>query len=260
MNDRFIITDINRVVMVGENEYSDKTSSFSADLKYNEIIFNFSGQSTVYFDDLVLENKPNTIRFLPAGEFKRYDVTRHEKGTCIFAAFQTDRPIFPCAFVTSVSKNEKLGMLFKKMFTVWVSKNAGYYFEALSILYKIFAELQNDDYVPKQHYLKIKPAIEYIHEHFLDEDLSIGALSNLCGIRESYFQRLFKEKYGMSPKKYIIQLKINHASELLFLERHTVSQIAEMCNFADIYFFSRQFKEYMGLTPTQFIKKYKSSK
>ncbi len=132
--------------------------------------------------------------------------------------------------------------------------------EAISILYKIFAELQHDVYVPKQHYLKIKPAIEYIHEHFLDEEVSVGKLSAQCGIRESYFQRLFKEKYGMSPKKHVIQLKINHACELLRLERYTVSQIAEMCNFADIYFFSRQFKEYMGITPTQFVKKYKSSK
>ena len=77
---------------------------------------------------------------------------------------------------------------------------------------------------------------------------------------ESYFQKLFKEIYGISPKKYIIQLKINHACDLLRLERYTVTQIAELCNFSDVYFFSRQFKEYMGITPTQFIKKYRSSK
>ena len=82
----------------------------------------------------------------------------------------------------------------------------------------------------------------------------------MCGMGESYFQKLFKEIHGISPKKYIIQLKINHACDLLRLERYTVTQIAELCNFSDIYFFSRQFKEYMGITPTQFMGKNRSSK
>ena len=44
------------------------------------------------------------------------------------------------------------------------------------------------------------------------------------------------------------------------IERYTVTRIAELCNFSDVYFFCRQFKGHLGITPTQFIKKYKSSK
>ena len=102
--------------------------------------------------------------------------------------------------------------------------------------------------------------MEMIHSEFLTRNFSLNELAAMCGMGESYFQKLFKEIYGISPKKYIIQLKINHACDLLRLERYTVKQIAELCNFSDIYFFSRQFKEYMGITPTQFIKKYQSSK
>ena len=102
--------------------------------------------------------------------------------------------------------------------------------------------------------------MEMIHSEFLTRDFSLNELADLCKIGESYFQKMFKKIHGVSPKKYIIQLKINHACDLLRLERYTVTQIAELCNFSDIYFFSRQFKEYMGITPTQFIKKYRSSK
>ena len=48
--------------------------------------------------------------------------------------------------------------------------------------------------------------------------------------------------------------------ELLRLESYSVARVAELSGFSDVYFFSRQFKEYMGLTPTEFVKKYKSSK
>lgn len=260
MEEQFIITEIKRVAMVGKNEYMDKKSVFSSRLDYNELIFHFSGHITVYFDDLVLEDAPNTIRFLPKGEFSRYEVVRKERGDCILIVFATDRPIAPKAFVRDVAQNEKIGALFKKIFSTWVGKGPGYYFASLSLLYKIFAELQNENFVPSSHYEKIKPAVDLIHDRFLYEELSVASLSTACGMGESYFQRLFKEKFGVPAKKYIIQLKINHACELLRMERYSISTVAETSGFSDVYFFSRQFKSYMGITPTEFVKKYISSK
>ncbi len=260
MEEKFVITEINRVVMVGKDEYPEQMSSFSHTLKHNELIFHFSGQTTVFFDDLILETAPNSIRFLPQGKSKRYDVFRHERGECIDVCFSADRPISPRAFVTNVSQNEKLGALFKKLFSTWVSKKDGCFFESISLLYRIFAEMQRDTSASKQHALKIAPAMEMIHGEFLTRDLSIGVLASCCKMGESYFYKLFKEIHGISPKKYVIQLKVNHACDLLRSERYTVTQIAYLCNFSDVYFFSRQFKEYVGVTPTQFVKKYISSK
>ena len=260
MNDNFIITEIHRVAMVDRDEYPEKKTKFSANLKYNELIFHYSGRTTVYFDDLALETSPNTIRFLPKGEVKKYEVERQESGECIFVAFSTDKEISGKAFVIDAEKNEKLGTLFKKLFSAWIGKSQGYYFETISILYKIFAEMQSNNFVPKQHYLKIKPAVDLLQDKFLSDEITVAKLAEICGIGESYFLRLFKEKFGMPPKRYIVQLRINHASELLRHGEYSVTQVAEMAGFSDIYFFSRQFKAYTGLTPSEFIKKYKSSK
>ena len=260
MNENFVITGINRVVMVGKDEYPEQIISFENALEHNELIFHFSGHATVYIDDQILETKANTIRVLPKGKTSRYDVVRHERGECIVIYFDTDVKLCDSAFVIDAAKNEKLGAYFKKTFSTWVSKKEGYYFECISLLYRIFAEMQKDTSIPKQHRLKIAPAIEVIHSEFLKRDFSLSELSDMCNMGESYFQRLFKEIHGISPKKYIIQLKINHACDLLRLERYSVTHVAELCNFSDVYFFSRQFKEYVGITPTQFIQKYRSSK
>ncbi len=260
MDDSFVITGIKRVIMVGKDEYPERLTSFKHDLETNELIFNISGQSTVYFNGIKLKNLPGNVRFLPKGHTFQYDVLRQTPGECIDVFFDTDKPVSEVAFVKNVASIEKVGNLFKRIFAVWVSKEKGYYFESISLLYRIFAELEKENRAPKKHTDKIAPAIDLIHNEFLKKNISIEELAAAANMCESYFQRLFKEKYGVSPKRYIIQLKINCACDLLRLERYTVTQIAELCNFSDMYFFSRQFKNYMGITPTQFTKKYKSSK
>lgn len=257
MEEDFVITGIKRVIMVGKNEYPEQLTSFKHDLKCNELIFNISGHSTVYFNGTVLETVSGSIRFLPKGPTAEYDVFRHEKGECIDVFFDTDRPVSKEAFVADAVDAERL---FKRIFSVWVGKRQGYYFEAMSLLYRIFAEMKKERRSPKKHSDKIAPAVDLIHNEFLKRDIPLGELATVCGMCESYFQRLFREKYGISPKRFMIGLKINHACDLLRLEQYTVTQVAELCNFSDVYFFSRQFKEYVGITPTQFIKKYKSSK
>ena len=260
MENDFIITGIRRIVLVEKDEYPEKKTSFRTHNKSNELIFHMSGDMTVLFGDVTMETPPNTVRFLPEGDTTRYEVHRREVGDCIDVCFYADRPISSKAFVVDVSKNERIPRLFKKIFICWVAKEEGYYHECISLLYSIFAELEKHSYFPGEQFLKIRPALDAIHDIFLHKTPTITELSTLCGISESYLKQLFYAKYGVSPKKYMIQLKLNHACELLRLEEYSITQIAEMCNFSDVYFFSRQFKAYMGITPTQFVKKYRSSK
>lgn len=255
-----MITKIARVVMVDQFEYPEKLTHFPSNLQYNELIFHFSGKSNVYFGENVFPIVPNTIRFLPKGKASRYDVDREEHGMSIFVAFDADHEISKEAFAINNPYTHKFAPLFKKLFSVWVSKNPGYYFECTSILYKIFAELQKENYLPEDQYNLIKPAIARIDEHFLDERFSMESLADLCGISYSYFKKLFIKRFSVPPKKYLINLKINFACELLKMNSYSVSQIAQMCGFSDIYFFSRQFKACMGIPPKEFQKKYQSSK
>ena len=260
MNNKFAITDIKRVILVGKDEYKETVTTFKHNLCSNELIFKLSGESTVFFNGKQLDVKKDTIRFLPQGEIHEYIVKRKEHGECIDVCFDTDVPVANEAFVLKLNQNEKIKSLFKKIFSVWVAKGDGYYFECVSIIYKIFAELQKKNYIPESQFNSIKPAIDYIEKHFLDKKITAEELTLCCTISYPYIKKLFIKKFGVPPIKYSIQLKINYACDLLKSEVYTISQISEICGYNDIYFFSRQFKEYMGLSPTDFINKYKSSK
>lgn len=260
MNENFIITKIERIILVGKDEYEEKVTKFSNHLPYNELIFHLSGRADIYFGGKVFSTNPGDVRLLPKGDTSEYIADRQEKGECIDIFFETNAPVSHEAFVLKPQNTEALKNLFKKIFSIWVAKNEGYYFECISLLYRILAELQKEDYIPEHQYNAIRPAVEYIREHFLDSKISVSHLAKLCGISESYLKRLFGKKFGMSPMKYLIQMRINYACDLLQSGLYSVTQTAELCRYNNVYYFSRQFKEYTGITPSEFMTKYKSSK
>ena len=102
MKHDFVITGIDRIILVGKEEYPEEKTSFSTEVICNELIFHFSGDMTNYFDDQVFEVKAGTVRFLPKGHASRYDVVRRESGECIDVFFSTDRPVADRAFILDV--------------------------------------------------------------------------------------------------------------------------------------------------------------
>lgn len=260
MNQEFIITGIDRIILVGKNEYPQSRIIFDNPMTSNELIYHFNGKSTVYFNGKVLETEENTIRFLPKGEVKEYIVDKHICGECIDIFFDTDIPLSNEAFIIKITETTTIANLFKKIFSIWVSKNDGYYCECMSLLYKIFARMQNKNYMPKNQYDIIKPAVEFITGNFFKGKISVPLLADKCNISEAYLKKLFIKKFGMSPIKYIIQMKINHACDLLLSKQYSTTQVAELCGYDNVYYFSRQFKEYVGTSPSVFAEKYKSSK
>ena len=92
MKQNFIITGINRVILVGKNEYPQNRIVFKQPTLSNELIYHFDGKAKVYFNGQVLETEENTIRFLPKGEVKEYIVEKQTPGECIDIFFDTDIP------------------------------------------------------------------------------------------------------------------------------------------------------------------------
>ena len=261
MDEKILITGINRIIMVGKDEYQEKNTAFKSEkLEHNELMFHFSGEADVFFNGLNLHTSPGSMRFLPAGNVSNYVVSRKIRGECIDIFFDTNMLISDTAFVMDMSKRGNIASLFKKILCTWIAKDEGYYFESISLLYKILSEMQKTTYIPNEHYQKIKPAVDLIHSEFLSREIAMAELTEITGISESYLKRLFYERFGISPKKYIIQMKLNHAAELLRLDKYKISDVAFMSGYTDAYFFSHQFKKTMGISPTDFTKKYKSTK
>ena len=64
--------------------------------------------------------------------------------------------------------------------------------------------------------------------------------------------RICKRHKGVTPWEFVIRCRIEKAGNLLRFSSHSVSQIADLLGYADIYSFSKQFKAHTGQAPTQY--------
>jgi len=125
----------------------------------------------------------------------------------------------------------------------------------LSITYKILDRLSKGP-LPEKNILY--PAIQYLEKNIFSPDLSNFALAKKANISEVYFRKLFIEKYGTTPKQYILDVRMNKAKQLLRNSNLTVTEVAFACGFSSLYSFSRAFKDKTGKTPTSYSKKHKN--
>ena len=257
MNNLTCITKVENVILVNRNFQSKTNFTFRNNLEWHELIFHFHGTATVCFGKETFHTKAPTIRYLPKVNTEKYTVSI-EKGheECIDIFFLCDPPLAPNAFIIQPIKNEKIGFLFKKLFLLWCKKENGYYHESLSLVYKILAELQRQNYLSNEQFQKIEPAINYIDENFNKEAIPSEKLVSLCHISYSYIKRLFVLKYNLTPNKYILHLKMNYACDLLQTGLYSITQTAQMVGYDDVYFFSHQFKKHFGISPSKFKTNY----
>lgn len=81
---------------------------------------------------------------------------------------------------------------------------------------------------------------------------TIAALARQAGYSVDHFSRVFLKVMRARPQDYIIHAKIERARQLLSESDLTIGMVAEALGFRDIYFFSRQFRQKTGQTPTEF--------
>lgn len=101
----------------------------------------------------------------------------------------------------------------------------------------------------------LTPAIEYIKANYSDPDLSNLMLANVCNISEVYFRKLFGNVYNTTPKKYITDIRIDRACQLLSDGILKINTVASECGFSNQYHFCRIFKDRMGVTPSEYMKR-----
>ena len=90
--------------------------------------------------------------------------------------------------------------------------------------------------------------IEYNYSRSIDvEDIAASV-----GISRSHLYRLFMENISVPPNEYLMRCRMNKAAALLEEGRLSVGEVASSTGFSDQLYFSRVFKKYMGVPPSQY--------
>lgn len=93
---------------------------------------------------------------------------------------------------------------------------------------------------------------KYLQEHY-SQDISLGELSERFGFTSEYLGKIFKKYTGETPSKYLTKLRMNEAKRLLVGKPEMeIQKIGEMVGYKDGFYFSRVFKSYTGIQPSEF--------
>ena len=101
----------------------------------------------------------------------------------------------------------------------------------------------------------VQRLLQHIEENFTDPDLSLAAVAREWGYHEKYLSHRFKQQTGSGFAAYLRTLRIRHA--VFLFERGVVSvkNVALLCGFSDPFYFSKVFKETMGVSPKDYLAK-----
>ena len=122
----------------------------------------------------------------------------------------------------------------------------------VSVLTEINFLLQNEE---DKRILRTTPAILYIRKNYA-ESLTVSELSSLVNLCNDTFIRVFKEEHGQTPFSYIMNFRITKALNLLSEKNHSISEIASLTGFSSASYFTKIFKEKLGVSPLKYRKKH----
>jgi len=165
-------------------------------------------------------------------------------------------------FNNFLKNDTELCKLFDKIIDEYFTKNygyelvlKGYFFQVLTHIFRNYYNNLIDTYNSYDYsFLHIKKALVYLSSNY-NNNISLDTLSDYIGISSSHLCRIFKRHTGVTITNYINQLKC-YSSIPFILNGIPITEIAFKVGYNDSNYFSRVFKEIIGVSPSNFSKKY----
>lgn len=204
-----------------------------------------------FSDGRVMRTEGGTLFYLPRGS--SYYVRTIRQGGCYAINFDADIDDEP--FSVELRNRDALQKNFKTACAEWKSNAPSAPSAAMRALYDGIYRMRKEkerEYIPSERQERILPAVERMERAFADCDVTVASLSELCGMSEVYFRKIFLHKFGRSPKEYLIEKRMEYAKQLLSSGQFDVSDVAELCGYAEPCHFSREFKKRVGVSPKEY--------
>ena len=128
----------------------------------------------------------------------------------------------------------------------------------LSALGTLIINLVTSYAKPTEHTFIVDGIINDINANLTDCAYSLEKYLRLLPLNYDYIRKTFKREVGITPHEYLVSARMKLAKDIILSTKenkhlnYTCTQIAEMCGYGEPLYFSRVFKKYYGVAPSQF--------
>ncbi|MGI5957840.1 MAG: AraC family transcriptional regulator [Massiliimalia sp.] len=218
-----------------------------------ELILNMSGKGISMVGDQKIPFESGTITLCPPGVFhskQAYEPCFED----IFVTFSDSRlPGLLNGLVYLDDSDDKIKTLLHMMMTVFYAKDPGWQGICDALMETVMQILLSGSRT-KLPDNKAKALQSQLIQHFHNPDFTVEQAMNAQPYCRDYLCRCFKKAFGVTPVKYLNQLRLSSAKERLRHRKRSglsVSEIAYLSGFYDSQYFSRLYHREMGIAPTE---------
>lgn len=111
--------------------------------------------------------------------------------------------------------------------------------------------LRRESEIPKTIPEPVKNALEYIHTNY-QRPIKLKEVANAIHLNKSYLSQLFQKTMGVTYSEYLMELRITSAKDYLKTTNKSASEIAEILGFSSQNYFTKVFKNSVGVSPIRF--------
>ncbi|MDR1570733.1 MAG: AraC family transcriptional regulator [Oscillospiraceae bacterium] len=244
----FIVTHIENVARItGERASQGKAG---AGANAHSLIFMMRGSRTVQANGARLVGKPGSVFFLPQGGVYKTECSDDCDGVLI--KFVTQDEVQTKPFVFNPVKINKWQTLFTSIESAWMHQKPGAAERCMSLIYQavamtIEACVRVD--LPSTRQASLEKSLEYLESNLKQPAFSVESMAPVSGMCPTYFRQQFRRMYGVSPKQYLLNMRIRLAKDLLATTDMFVTAVAQESGFSSLYYFSKAFKGATGKSP-----------
>ena len=229
-----------------------------------QIIYVFSGKMEHHFaDGSVSYLAPGDIIIYPPGVLQRYrcvaeltsyawvHFTGHAASELVESTGFSPLKIFHTQVnSTAITYIHTMIEEIRRQKPCYEIKSVSVFLDYMSFLAR---EIKNES-KKSAKYTKLLPALREIENNPFPYKTN-EEYAALCGIDAYYFIHLFKEVTGLSPLKYATDLSMRKAGKLIVETDMDVGDISSSLGHDDPCYFSRKFRKFYGLTPSEYRKR-----
>ena len=229
----------------------------------NKFYFLTEGSFSITIGDTEYTAQPGDWFFIPAGTMHSYSNipgVEMKKYWMHFDLYPSANLLSSLQVVHKVNAagNAKVMALFAEFARLRKSPDLSDRLRVKAIILNLLAEYicladRNTQVSGEERDEDMRNVLAYIQENFR-RNLTTEELAGVCHMHPTHFIRAFKLRMAQTPHQYISDVRMEYARQLLDRSDKSIIEIAEDAGFYDLAHFSRTFKQYYSMTPSQYRK------
>lgn len=249
------ITSIHSVLRILNSWPTGSIHHYGGNLRHHELVYQRTGSCISTLDGVEYAFEKGSILYMPSKKYDDYHIRTLENGECIDIFFHTDTPLADRPVLLPPPHRQHIVDLFTKSDELWLSTGAARQLRVKAALYEILALLREEAdgwQITSTARHALDAGLQYLTRHCFDPKIDFQAAAAHAGVSYSYLKRLFVQKVGMPPIRFVVSRRMDYAKDYLTATTNSITEIAEALGYSSVYYFSRVFREENGMSPSEY--------